>query len=698
MALPRTPLLRRFGGSGLTFPEIGLGTWTLSGRSFGPVDDLESSRVVCQAVQLGLRFVDTADIYGNGHVERRLGEWLKTEPSVFVSTKVGNEPRESGSSRKNFDSSYIASAVSGCQARLKRARLDLLHLHNPPATALQAPDLVGLLDDLKRNGHVRLLGLSTVERDEIVRLREWAIFDAVQIPFNILRQDLFLACRSALERWRGAIIVRTPLEYGMLGGALAAAETLAADDYRRRAWSNEEEHRKRAAATELSHLFSRRGIRTLPQAALQVALLPDIVSVVIPGCRSTQQLISNVTASRDIPPLSRFELHEMDRILRANGLESALASEISGPPRVAVRATRAQTERPPSAHLLARPLRIGSHLLANRFVRSGTTERAGDPEGLPTDAMTKIHVALAQGGAAMIVTGYLAVETAGRASQSHCILCPGPAVEAWRRITCACKSVADVKICAQLGHGGALALAPYDRAGITRTFVSAARAAADAGFDAVQLHAAHGYFLGQLLAQRPPLRDGIVDHPGLKEFRAIVTAVADEVRPSLAVLIKANSSDFVPGGYDVADADAFADQLATMPVDAVEWSGWTPAACSWDTPSRLGEVEERSEGFFVPFAARVKARHPQLIVGSCGGFRSRIGMIEAVSRHGLDFISLARPLIAEPDLPRRIFEGQARAFCDGCNECLAKAVRPVHCPRLTQAVDSDVGEQSCAIT
>jgi 2,4-dienoyl-CoA reductase-like NADH-dependent reductase (Old Yellow Enzyme family) len=208
----------------------------------------------------------------------------------------------------------------------------------------------------------------------------------------------------------------------------------------------------------------------------------------------------------------------------------------------------------------------------------------------------------------------------------------------------------------------------------------------------------HGYLLGQLLAARPALRDGAAGHRGLDLFRRIITEVADAVQPALAVLVKANSSDFTPGGYDVADAAVFADALATMPVDAVEWSGWTPVAYPWETPSRLGEVEARSEGFFVPFAARVKARHPHLVVGSCGGFRTAAGMAEPIRRHGLDYVSLARPLVAEPDLPRRVLAGQARAFCDGCNECLGKAIRPVHCPRRSTSATVSIGVQTCATT
>jgi aryl-alcohol dehydrogenase-like predicted oxidoreductase/2,4-dienoyl-CoA reductase-like NADH-dependent reductase (Old Yellow Enzyme family) len=684
---PRTPLLRRFGRTGLSFPEIGLGTWTFSARDFGPVDDDECARVVRVAHDLGLRFLDTADVYGRGRVERLLGDILDAGlGSFFVSTKVGNDFRHGERSRKNFEPGYVASAIAESAARLRRPVLDLVHLHNPPGEALRDDGLLGVLRQLKRDGAVRFLALSTVNREDLEQLVDAALFDAVQIPFNLLRQDLLLRCRPALKRWGGAVIVRTPLEFGLLGGKLPAGSELATEDFRRRAWDADEEARKRAAAAELRDYVQRSARRTLPQAALQATLLPDVVSTVIPGCRSLDQLLGNVAVSRELPPLTRSELLEMDRIIRGAGLESELAAEFAPAPVVAisqaVRSNIAANIAIPSASVLAQPLRMGSLLLSNRIIRSGTTERAGDADGLPTEDMRNIHRDLARGGAGMVITGYLAVEPNGRASASHCVLCPGPAVDAWKAIVRACREVSDARLCAQLGHGGALSLTAYDQHNVVSRFRDAACAAAEAGFDAVQLHAAHGYLLGQLLSEKPALRDNPDDHAGRRLFGRIIEAVADAVRPDLAVLIKANVSDFVPGGYDTCDAAVFAGGLPDLPIDAVEWSGWTPTAHAWETPSRLGQVETRSEGFFVPFAAAVKRRCPGLVVGTCGGFRTAAGMARAIFDDGLDFVTLARPLIAEPDLPRKLLTGEQRAYCDGCNQCLAKNVRPVHCPKL----------------
>ncbi|HXT71532.1 MAG TPA: aldo/keto reductase [Vicinamibacterales bacterium] len=674
------PLLRRFGRTGLTFPEIGLGTWTLSDGPFGPITADDSREVVRAAVALGVTFFDTADIYGHGRVESLLGESLPERAGVFVATKVGNEAVAGGPSRKNFDVDYVAAAVESCRQRLRQPAIGLLQLHNPPAGVLEAGPLLEKLADLKRAGKIRAIGLSTTEASDLHRLDELGIFDAVQIPFNVLRQDLLLSARDALESWGGAVVVRTPLEFGLLSGRLPQPPALSDGDYRRRAWGREEEAQKRAAADALGSLCAA-APRSLPQLAIQVSLLPSFVSVVIPGCRDVEQLSANLAASRDVPPLGRRDLIEVDRVLRDHGLTSALATAFS--PRTQVSCSDLTPNDGDAARTLAAPFRIGRLELANRIVRSGTTERAADRDGIPEAAMGDAYHRLVQGGTAMLITGYLAVEPAGRASLSHPILTGPPATAAWTAIVERCKAVSATKLCAQLGHGGALALSTYEPSGIERHFRDAALAAEAAGFDAVQLHAAHGYFLGQLLSSRPALRGGAAAHDGLSLFRRIVESVAAAIRPQLALLVKVNVSDFVAGGYDVSDAEVAAEALGTMPVDAVEWSGWTPAADPADTPSRLGEVNPGDEGFFVPFAARVKRLVPHLPMGTCGGFRSAVGMSRAISAHGLDFVSLSRAFIAEPDLPKRLLAGQPRAFCDGCNQCLAKHIRPVHCPRLT---------------
>jgi len=683
---PPSPLLRRFGRTGLAFPEIGLGTWTFSGRDFGPIDEEVCVAVIREAEAAGVRFFDTADVYGKGRGERLLARGL-SPGGGFVSTKVGNDfrgPRPR--SRKNFDPAYLEEAVEACVRRLGRPRLDLVHLHNPPPEVLRQGGAVEALARMKRDGKVRLLGLSTVRPEEVRAVTEADVFDGVQLPFNLLRQELFLGCQDQLQRWGGAVVVRTPLEFGLLGGALPPAPSLAAEDYRRRAWEPGEEAAKRGVLPELRRLLEIDGRRSLAQAALRFALVPGCVAVVIPGARDIAQLHANVAASREVLPLDGETLRRVHRVLSEAGLTSGIVPELVPPARVSAGVDRrggSPAAGGAGVRALFRPLRLGPVTVPNRIWRSGATERAVDESGLPTAAMASIHGQLARGGAGLVITGFLAVEPAGRASTSHPVLADSRAAAAWKKILSGCRREAPQAVfCAQLAHGGSRALAGYDERGVSERFVRAAELAAEAGFDAVQLHAAHGYLLNQLLAAPPPLRRGGEGHEGLRQVLDLVGAVRRAVGGDLAILAKVNMSDFSGSDYGAADAAVVVARLAEEGIDAVEWSAWTPDARAFEAPTRAGEVEPRSEGFFVPFASAMKGRHPRLVMGTCGGFRSSSGMVRALAHHGLDFVSLARPLIAEPDLPRRLRAGGVeRAFCDGCNECLPRQVRPLHCPR-----------------
>lgn len=688
---PRRPLLRRFGLSGFAFPEIGLGTWTFSGRDFGAVDERECTEVIRGALDLGVRFFDTADVYGHGRVEELLAAAFgDAGKAAFLSTKVGNDfGGADPGSRKNFDPDYLRAALAASARRLRRPVVDLVHLHNPPSEALADGRVLELLAGLKRDGRVRLVALSTVHGEQVREVTEGEVFDALQIPFNLLRQELLLTCRSWIERWGGGVIVRTPLEYGLLGGSLPPASELTSDDYRRRAWEPEEETVKRAVVAELAQVLASDGKRSLAQAALQFALIPDCVSVVIPGSRNLRQLRSNVAASRDVPPLEPQAIRAADGILRDAGLASGIRSELLSRPAVVVLGeVKAATPRPePQVGRLGETWRIGKLRLDNRILRSGTTERAVDERGQPTAAMRQIHVDLARGGAGMAITGYLAVEWAGRASTSHCVLADRGAAAAWSEIIRACREVRpQARLCAQLAHGGSRSLGTFDADGVAESFARAAELAAEAGFDAVQLHAAHGYLLSQLLAEPPALRLSRARHPGLSKLSCIVRAVRGAVGNDFPLLAKVNMSDFSPGSYDAPDAEAAVAVLVDLGVDALEWSAWVPEAGAYESPSRPGQVEPRSEGFFLPFAQRIKERKRGLAVGTCGGFRTAAGMLRGVADGRLDFVALARPLIAEPDLPGRLLAGETcRAFCDGCNECLPRTVRPLHCPPMARS-------------
>lgn len=665
MAL-RTPLLRRFGLTALTVPEIGLRVGTSAAL------DHTALLHVASELGVGLFALDGAD-----GADGEKGDWLKA---------AAKDLPEAAFVALDVDSAGLLPAVEDASARLERPMLDLVTLPEPPRSTGTAAALA----TMRQRGLARAVGAVVSGPDDLAGVIDAGCFDAVEIVFNVVQQETLLACSDLLRHWRGAVLVRQPLAAEVWEQASAPGDGAAVVP-----------GVEAQILRELADLFG--GDRTPVQAALQVALLPDLVSTLLPRCRTGAQVAECVAASTELPPLTPAQLASADRIISGYGYVSALATHLAPHRPVQVRVARVtgrfdlaraadpvggseggeRSSTEPAAQVLAQPVRIGDLVLPNRIVRSATTERAVDLDGLPTAAMKQIHRDLAAGGAGLVITGLLSVspETEANSRYGYSVMYPGQPVQAWEPIVAACHEAGAAKMCAQIGYGGVLSpsdLAPNEIAG---QVVAAASAAAEAGFDAVQLHAAHGYLLGQLLSQQPPLRNRPSDHSGLELLLRIVEAVCDAVGPGLAVLVKANVSDMVPGGYGPADATVFAAALAGTRVSGVEWSAWTPTAPVWHSSCRFGVGEERSEGFFVPFAADVKARHPHLAVGTCSGFRSAAGMARAIADAGLDFVALSRPLIAEPDLPARILGGAPEARCDACNRCLLEGVSPLRCVR-----------------
>jgi 2,4-dienoyl-CoA reductase-like NADH-dependent reductase (Old Yellow Enzyme family) len=623
------PALRRFGRTGLTVPELG----------FQGVDAGDAAADgVTAAWELGMRLLC---------LPRRRPP-LPPDPtreSLLVTyCRVGPDGRADPDGDDPVDRDVVV--VDG------------------PVAALVGATFAQTALAMREQGRWPVLGVRVRDADTVARLLDTELFDAVELDFGLLNQKPLRESLPLLRAWAGAVLLRLPHADLADGG--------------------------RTSRTLVRAVVAGAGGRSVAQAAVQAALLVDAVSAVVRPCADRAELRDVAVCSRELPPLADDEIARLDRALTEAGVPSDLAALAQYRWAPVPPARTGPGAAPPAAHTLHDTWSLGPLRLRNRIVRSGATERAVDEDALPTPAMHAIHRGLAEGGAALVITGYLAVTRDTRASQSHGVLRPGPAVDRWAALLAECKAASGTPFCAQLGHGGALATGGYDEADLVEQYRQSARAAADAGFDAVQLHGAHGYFLGQLLAEAPPLRTAGDRHRGLDLVLRVVDGVVAEVGDRLAVLLKLNCADFTASGYDQRDALVAIRRLARTGLHGVEWSGWVPSAPPARTPSRIGEVDPRSEGFFVPFAARTKAEHPWLAVGTCGGFRSTEGMARAVGSYGLDFVSLARPLVAEPDLPRRVLSGAATALCDGCNQCLAKHVRPLHCPRaIAQSTTGD---------
>ncbi|MBI9085993.1 MAG: NADH:flavin oxidoreductase [Desulfobacterales bacterium] len=343
---------------------------------------------------------------------------------------------------------------------------------------------------------------------------------------------------------------------------------------------------------------------------------------------------------------------------------------------------------------------INGMALENRFVRSATWEGMATEDGAVTPRLIDCMVALAEGGVGLIISGHTYVHRAGQAGPWQLgaysdNLVPG--------LTDMAAAVHDNggKIVLQLAHAGFFAnaklsgqtpfavsdvegLAKSPRAELTTAdieeivaaYAAAAARAKTAGFDGVQIHAAHGYLLSQFLSpafnRRTDDFGGSVENRA-RSFLAVVDAVQNSVGPDYPVLVKMNCGDFIDNGLTLDDAVAVAKMLVEAGIDAIEVSGGVLTSRKL-SPSRMGIHNQDREAYFQKEAAAIKEATgvPLILVG---GNRSFDVAERLVNEGTADYISMCRPLIREPDLINRWKSGdRTRATCLSDNQCFGPAM------------------------
>ncbi len=309
---------RTLGKTGLKVSEVGFGAWAIGGNnygnSYGPTDDKVSLAAVERAFELGCNFFDTADVYGHGHSEEILGQALRGHRNdVILATKVGGDFYHDPP-RMNFNPDYLEFASAKSCERLKTDYLDLYQLHNPPVQLLKNGKIFEGLEKLKDSGRIRHYGVSIHDPQEGLLAMKYGQPAAIQVVFNILRQEAKSQLFQAARAQDVAIIAREPLSNGFLTGKFTFDSTFPSGDIRGNFPRNYLSGLI-GAAQQLRLLESK--TRTLAQASLRFALDHKDVSTVIPGAKTPQQTEENIRAS-DLPPLTGEELLRI-RILREQG-------------------------------------------------------------------------------------------------------------------------------------------------------------------------------------------------------------------------------------------------------------------------------------------------------------------------------------------------------------------------------------------
>lgn len=309
---------RKFAGSERLVSEVGLGTWQLGAADWGQLSDESAREILSTAVDSGITFFDTADIYGNGTSERRIGAFLRhlerTQPAkakeVFVATKLGRSGTPGGSA--NFTYEALRAHTEGSLANLGLRRLDLTQTHCIPHEVMKEGTVYAHLRQLKREGLIAAFGASVETVEEGLDCLDIDELDSLQVIFNVFRQKPAEQLFERAAARNVAIIVRLPLASGLLGGKISSTTQFAHNDHR--------SYNRDGNAFNVGETFAgvgfERGLAlteqvkqlapkawTLGQFAMRFCLDFPAVTTVIPGASKAPQVVDTSSAS-DLPPLS----------------------------------------------------------------------------------------------------------------------------------------------------------------------------------------------------------------------------------------------------------------------------------------------------------------------------------------------------------------------------------------------------------
>ncbi len=306
---------RKFGNTDLLLSEIGFGAWAIGGGAmigdttigWGDADDNESKKAIHRALDLGINFFDTADIYGLGHSEKLLGETLGNRKDVTIASKVGNVSRN-----EKFVTDYSKPhIISGCEAsliRLKRESIDYYQLHSARLHELQSGECIHAMEELQQQGKIRYWGLSLNSFDPLPEasfLLEKNSGHGFQLVLNLLNQRGLPLLTAATEKGYG-IIARMPLQFGLLTGKFDSEASFSSNDHRKNRLTKSVIDAANKALIPIWDLCARYDCTKI-QLALSYILSYTEVSTIIPGIRTARQ------AEQDTKGL--FQLKSEDRLL-----------------------------------------------------------------------------------------------------------------------------------------------------------------------------------------------------------------------------------------------------------------------------------------------------------------------------------------------------------------------------------------------
>jgi aryl-alcohol dehydrogenase-like predicted oxidoreductase len=318
---------RELGRTGWRVSEIGFGAWAIGG-AWGQVDDADSLAALHTALDLGANLIDTADVYGDGHSERLVGQVLRQRAGerIYVATKAGR--RLSPHLADGYNRQNLTAFVEQSLRNLGAETIDLLQLHCPPTEVYYRPEVFGVLDDLAAVGKIRYYGVSVEKVEEALKAVEYPNVQTVQMIFNMFRHRPAALFFPQAQTRRVGILARVPLASGLLSGKMRPDTKFEPTDHRNYNRQGESfdvgetfagvPYEVGLAAVEELRSLVPTGF-SMAQMALRWILMFDAVSCTIPGAKRPVQAADNATASA-LPPLSAETMAAVrdiyDRLIR----------------------------------------------------------------------------------------------------------------------------------------------------------------------------------------------------------------------------------------------------------------------------------------------------------------------------------------------------------------------------------------------
>lgn len=298
--------LCKLGKTNLKVSEVGLGTWPLGGPAQvgkeaigrGHITESQAITTIRTACESEINFFDTADIYGLGRSEEILGKAFngKWEDNI-VATKIGKVVGKDGELATNYSPSHICKAVEGSLKRLRKDTIDLLQLHNPTPSIVQEEKIVECLEKLKSEGKIRYWGISARLVNQAVQMvKNRFLGSSLQVVFNLLRQEAAYTLFPIIRDVGIGIIVRVPLEYGVLTNKFTKDTTFPKNDHRH-------QNLEPMLSKEIDRLKALCCLcdfndNNMAVTAIRFCLsFPEVTSV-IPGARNPEQVVQNASASQ----------------------------------------------------------------------------------------------------------------------------------------------------------------------------------------------------------------------------------------------------------------------------------------------------------------------------------------------------------------------------------------------------------------